>query len=43
MWRPVDNLRELVLSFHHVGSGVQTQVASYVQQAHLATESSQWL
>jgi hypothetical protein len=26
MWRSGDNLRELVLSFHHVGPGHQTQV-----------------
>lgn len=39
-WRPQSNLRDLVLSFHHVGLGNWTQVTTL--QAPSSTEPSCW-
>lgn len=35
VWRSEDNLQELVLSFHYVGSGDQTQWSGLVASAFI--------
>jgi hypothetical protein len=37
VWRSEENLQELVLSFHHVGSKASTQVIKLVQQMSIFT------
>jgi hypothetical protein len=41
VWRPENNLHEVVLSFYHVGSGDQVQVFGLAARRHL-TESLLW-